>query len=547
MSKPTAFARCLVAALALSVFSQAALAAEGTPFSLRLMHTNDVHARYAPITKYGSACDPADADAHCIAGVARLATALGEARDQAPAETSLLLVDAGDQFQGSLFYTYYKAGAAIRLMPELGYQAMVLGNHEFDDGPPQAARLAEGVPFPVLASNLEGPADSDLMKAVVRRHMMDLDGRRVGLFGLITPDTANQSSPGPTLRFQEPQAVAEREVAALTVEGADIIIALTHLGYDADKALAAAVDGIDVIVGGHSHTWLGSGKDDAGPYPTVIDTPSGDPVLVVQAGSMGRALGLLDVTFDAAGVATDWAGGPRMLDESVAPDATMAGVVADMTKPLAAMLNKPVGTVAQDLPGRREVCRVQECALGNLITDAMLAAAAPEGALVALINAGALRAGLSAGSVSLGDILTMLPFSNTLATFGLKGADLAAALEHGVSVADDPTAGGTGRFLQVAGVRFAWDASKPVGQRVSGIEIKGADGAWVALDPDATYGVATIGFLRGGGDGYAMFAQAAIDPYDHGETLERIVSDYIKAHSPARSGVHGRITGADGG
>ena len=183
--------------------------------------------------------------------------------------------------------------------------------------------------------------------------------------------------------------------------------------------------------------------------------------------------------------------------------------------------------------------------MGDLVADAMLASQASEGVQIVITNGGGIRSSLNAGDITVGGVLEVLPFNNTVATFGLKGADVVAALENGVSRAENPDNEGTGRFPQVSGVRFSWDGSKPVGERVSTVEVQNADGTFSPIDPEATYKLASNNFNRTGGDDYSMFAENAIDPYDFGPTLSEVVGDYVKANSPLTVELDGRITRLD--
>ena len=338
--------------------------------------------------------------------------------------------------------------------------------------------------------------------------------------------------------------LAGKTVADLKAQGVDKIIALTHIGYAEDQALAAAVDGVDVYVGGHSHSFLETGNDKAaGPYPTVVTTPSGAPALVVQAGSYGTHLGRLDVTFDGAGVATAWTGGPVALGAEVAQDPVVQDKIVQLNVPLAQLRNQPVGEAGVELVGTSDACRFGECNLGNLIADAMLWATRDQGTRIAVQNGGGIRSGIPAGRVTMGQVIEVLPFSNTLATFGISGADLRASLEGGVSRTHDRNASGTGRFPQVAGLRYAFDPARPEGERIQSVEVREPDGSFRPLDPAATYKVATNNFVRAGGDGYGLFAKAA-DAYDFGPNLEMVVAEYIKANGPVAPRVEGRITRA---
>ncbi|HYI69285.1 MAG TPA: bifunctional metallophosphatase/5'-nucleotidase [Skermanella sp.] len=521
----------------LGTFTATAAGAAGADYQLRILHVNDVHARYDQITATGGFCTPKDqAEKKCIGGAARLQTKLKELRGD-----NALFLDAGDQFQGTLFYTQYKHGAVQTVLGMLNPDAQTLGNHEFDDGPAGLRPYLDAVSWPVLSANTDTSREPSLKDRYKPYTIVVKNGQRIGIVGLTTADTPTTSSPGPTVAFRNEAQALTRAVAALKARDVDKIVALTHIGYSEDKALATQIDGVDVYVGGHSHTFLETGNDKAaGPYPTVVKTPSGAPALVVQAGSYGTHLGLLDVTFDAAGVVTAWDGKPVALSNDVALDAAVADKVSQLNVPLAQLRRQPVGEAKVELVGTSDACRFGECNLGNLIADAMLWATKGQGTQIAIQNGGGIRSGIPAGQVSMGNVIEVLPFSNTLATFDVTGADLLASLESGVSRAHDKTTSGTGRFPQVAGLRYAFDPAKPEGARIASAEVRDAGGAFRPVDPSATYKGVTNNFVRAGGDGYSLFAKAK-NAYDYGPNLEIVLAEYIRTTGPVAPAVEGRI------
>jgi len=521
----------------LGTLTATAAGAAGADYQLRILHVNDVHARYDQITATGGFCTPKDqAEKKCIGGAARLQTKLKELRGD-----NALFLDAGDQFQGTLFYTQYKHGAVQTVLGMLNPDAQTLGNHEFDDGPAGLRPYLDAVSWPVLSANTDTSREPSLKDRYKPYTIVVKNGQRIGIVGLTTADTPTTSSPGPTVAFRNEAQALTRAVAALKARDVDKIVALTHIGYSEDKALATQIDGVDVYVGGHSHTFLETGNDKAaGPYPTVVKTPSGAPALVVQAGSYGTHLGLLDVTFDAAGVVTAWDGKPVALSNDVALDAAVADKVSQLNVPLAQLRRQPVGEAKVELVGTSDACRFGECNLGNLIADAMLWATKGQGTQIAIQNGGGIRSGIPAGQVSMGNVIEVLPFSNTLATFDVTGADLLASLESGVSRAHDKTTSGTGRFPQVAGLRYAFDPAKPEGARIASAEVRDAGGAFRPVDPSATYKGVTNNFVRAGGDGYSLFAKAK-NAYDYGPNLEIVLAEYIRTTGPVAPAVEGRI------
>ncbi len=514
--------RCLPIATALATLAGAAQA----EYALTILHTNDFHSRFEPINGYDSTCSEEEgAQGACFGGTARLVTAIREARDAAQGAT--LLLDGGDQFQGTLFYTYYKGSLAAEMMNRLGYDAMTVGNHEFDDGPEVLAEFAGAIDFPILMSNADMSGEPALADAIRPATVIETGGARIGLVGLTPEDTGELSSPGPNVSFSDPVAAVQAEVDRLTGEGVDKIVVLSHSGYGMDQRLARETKGVDVIVGGHSHTLLGDMKGAAGPYPTMVNG-----VPVVQAYSYGKYLGELQVTFDDAGNVTGASGAPRLLDASVAEDQESLGRIREAAEPLNEIREEVVAEAGSEILGARDECRARECPMGNLIADAMLARVEDQGIVAAIQNGGGIRASIDAGPVTMAEVLTVLPFQNTLSTFEVDGAALQAALENGVSQIEE----GAGRFPQVAGMTFTVDPSAEPGGRISDVTVGGEP-----LDRQATYGLVSNNFVRNGGDGYSMFVDAA-NAYDYGPDLAEVTAEYMAGIDPVEPGKDGRIT-----
>jgi 5'-nucleotidase len=505
-------------------------------FTLTILHTNDMHSRIEPISKYDSGCGAEDnAAGKCFGGSARLATAI---RARRAAAANSILVDGGDQFQGSLFYTYYKGKVAAEMMTALGYDAMTVGNHEFDDGPEVLRGFIDAVGFPILMSNADVSREASLAGKLMPSTVVEVGGEKIGLIGLTPEDTGELASPGPNVTFTGPVEALRREVARLTAGGIDKIVVLSHSGYVLEQRIAAEVAGIDVIVGGHSHTYLSNASDKAaGPYPTWVEAPDGSKVAIVQAYAFGKYLGELTVTWDENGSVTAASGEPVTMDGQVAEDAALKARVAALAGPLEEIRQKVVAEAAAVIDGGRETCRVGECAMGNLVADAMLARVAGQGITIAFANGGGLRASIDAGPVTMGEVLTVLPFQNTLSTFQLTGADVIAALENGVSQVEEVK----GRFAQVAGLRYAWSrVAAPNTGRILAVLVREGDG-WAPIEPGKVYGVVANEYIRNGGDGYVVFAENAIDPYDFGPSLEDVVAEYLGTGGAYQPYLDGRI------
>ncbi|MEQ9695147.1 bifunctional metallophosphatase/5'-nucleotidase [Shimia sp. SDUM112013] len=500
-------------------------------YALTILHTNDFHARFEPINKYDSGCsEEKNAEGACFGGTARLITAVNAARARA---SNSILVDGGDQFQGTLFYTYYKGKVAAEMMNKLGYDGMTVGNHEFDDGPEVLRGFMDAVNFPVLMSNADLTREELLADVLQKSTVIERGGEKIGLIGLTPEDTDELASPGPHITFTDPVVAVQAEVDRLTEMGVNKIIVLSHSGYGVDQHVAANTTGVDVIVGGHDNTFLSNTSDKAkGPYPTMVGGTA-----IVQAYAYGKFLGELNVVFDDAGEILSATGEPVLIDAAVTEDAATKARIGVLAGPLEEIRQKVVASAAAPIEGDRSVCRVQECAMGNLVADAMLARVADQGVTIAIANSGGLRASIDAGDVTMGEVLTVLPFQNTLSTFQVSGQTVIDALENGVSQVEDVK----GRFPQVAGLKFTWDpAVAPNEGRITEVLVQ-QDGGWGTIDPAATYTLVSNNYVRNGGDGYSMF-KSAKNAYDYGPDLADVTAEYLAAGQPYTPYTDGRIT-----
>lgn len=511
---------------------KAAQAIENGELALTVMHTNDSHGNVQMSPK--------------------LVTAVGEVRAENP---EALLLSAGDVFSGTLYFNEFKGQADLAYMNQLGFDGMTFGNHEFDlgataDGHKALSEFVKNAKFPFVSSNVnfsKDPLFNGLqLRGTVGEKIEDgkiydgiiktIDGQKVGIFGLTTEETVDISSPG-KVEFSNYVKEAKRMVSAFEAKGVNKIIAVTHLGlddnvkYDNDLELAKQVDGIDVIVGGHTHTKLTE--------PTLVEKD--EPTLIVQAGQYNENLGVLDVEFDYWGTISAY-GGEIIPLKDKAEDAKTVELITPYKEKISALQNQSIGvSAAAKLEGDRAVVRTQESNLGNLITDGMLAKAKTinPNTVIAVTNGGGIRASIDAGDITLGEVLTTMPFGNTLGIMNLKGSEIKAALEHSVSQAPKESGG----FLHISGMKFSYDSSKPAGERVVKVEVKGTDGTYTELDLTKNYLVATNTFTAKGGDGYTMFATA----YAEGRVSEpgfvdyEMFVDYLKQSTTVEPKVEGRI------
>ena len=318
-------------------------------FTLTLVHTNDTHAHLEPVELTLSG------EKTPVGGVARRVALFD--RVWARAKNPLFL-DAGDVFQGTLYFNQYRGLADRYFMHRLRYRAMALGNHEFDLGPGPLADFLKGARFKVVSANVDASREPRLKGLFAPYAVVVVGGERVGIIGLTTPDTREISNPGPTVAFLDPYESAQKAVYELLAKGVNKIVVLSHLGYGEDLKLARRLVGAQVIVGGHSHTLLGSFPhkelSPAGPYPTVVKNPEGKDVLVVQAWEWGKVVGLLEVTFDAKGELLAYKGEALLMTPEAAPEDFFAKeALLAYAQPVMALMQQVIAEARVDLVGER--------------------------------------------------------------------------------------------------------------------------------------------------------------------------------------------------
>lgn len=501
-------------------------------FTLTLVHTNDTHAHLEPteLTLSGKKTP--------VGGVARRIALFDRLRTQAK---NPLFLDAGDVFQGTLYFNQYRGLADRYFMHRALYRVMALGNHEFDLGPGPLAEFLKGARFKVVSANVDVSQEPRLQGLFAPYAVLQVGGEKVGVIGLTTPDTKEIANPGPTVGFLDPYESAQKAVYELLSRGVNKILVLSHLGYGEDLKLARRLVGVQVIVGGHSHTLLGTFPhkelSPLGPYPTVVKNPEGKDVLVVQAWEWGKVVGLLEVTFSPRGELLAYKGEALLMTPEVSPEDFFAKeALLAYAQPVMALMAQVIAEAKVDLVGERAIVRRRESNLGNLIADGMLWKTRNAGTRIALQNGGGIRASIPKGPITVGKVYEVLPFGNTLVVMDLKGREILEALENGVSQWEQTA----GRFLQVAGLRYAFDLSRPAGSRVVRVEVKEGEG-YRPLDLEATYRVVTNNFIAAGGDGFTVLKNAQGYRVDTGFADAESFMDYLKELKEVAPQVEGRI------
>ena len=454
-------------------------------------------------------------------GLARVATLRKRVMEESPNTLFLL---GGDTIAPSVASNIFKGQQMIAVWNMIGLDLAVLGNHEFDFGPEVLQERIKESRFTWLASNVTakktGKPFADTPPFVIR----EIGGAKIGFFGLLTPETAQFSSVGPDVAFLDPCETARKIVPEMKAKGAQIVVAMTHLGMREDKKVARCA-AIDVIVGGHEHEML---ESLAGRTP------------IFKWGADARDLGRIDLNIKLPSgelESIDWEAIP--VTSEVAEEPQAAALIADYEKKVSADVDKPIGSTTVELDARSETNRSGETNLGSYIADAYRKAVNAD---VALFNGGSIRAGrvFSPGALSKRDVMSILPYENPIVKIEVTGATLRAALEHGVSQSLEEKE--PGRFPQVSGLRFTFDARRAVGSRITSVEIHGQP-----LDDKKIYTLATNTFLvLKGGDGYTMFggAKFLIDP-ENGPVEPVVLMNAISLDKTIAPKVDGRIKRVD--
>jgi 2',3'-cyclic-nucleotide 2'-phosphodiesterase (5'-nucleotidase family) len=464
-----------------------------------VLHFNDIHG-YLQARRY-------EQDNFAIAS--RISTAIDEVRDWNNAhDASTFLFVAGDILQGTPLSTVYKGEPDMHVLNLMDPDAMCVGNHEFDFGFDNFQKLLALSRFPILAANIYVKETGEHLTTPFVSLTL-ADGTKGAAFGLTTPDTAVQTSPKNVQQLYFTDAVEEaRKLVPELLKEAQFIVAVTHLGHKEDLELAAAVPEIDLIVGGHSHT--------------AVETPvQVGKTLVVQTGGYGEKLGQVDMLVSGGDI-VKYRGFLREIGPSITPDPQVQAIVDKYANQLDDRLREVIAHTTVRLDGEHELSRAQETNLGNLITDIIRDYARAD---ICLWNAGGIRSSIEAGPITFGDILTVVPFGNIIATKPVSGEQLQQVLEFNAS---QPRP--FGGFLQVSGLTVEIEGDR-LGKVMVGDK---------PLEPQATYTLVTSEFMLAGGDGYSMLMEG-VEPTYLGFSESAVVLEGLRDLGTVNPQVEGRI------
>lgn len=477
---------CLLACLSYVAFgSLSVTSAENADLRFTILHTNDLHAHAESFADRG----------RLVGGLARIGHLIRSLRSQNP---NTVVVDAGDIFQGTPLFTRYHGEVEVNLLNKVGYDIYTIGNHEFDDGAENLTKQLKLAKFDIISSNLDAESQPELKALIKPSTIRTFKGEKVAFVGAMTPDLERLSLSlgGVKVKGSSGDWIApvKDEVKRLSDQGIDKIVLVTHLGVDYDQELAKAVPQIDVIIGGHSHTRLDK--------EVVVDQPGGASTVIVQTGCYGRALGKLDLAFDKEGrlLLPEVKYSLINVNSKIPEEPDLKAYVDEKVKPLLSMRSTIVSFAEKAFDNRWTVMP-WDSSIGDLITDSLADAGKDYGVTVSIHNRGGIRGRIEPGPISLEKVEEILPFDNRLTLATISGVSLKRALEHSVN------AGLGGHFLDVHGVKFAYDHAKPRGQRVVFAYARDAKGNWKPVDEKESYRIAVNNYTFQSGEGF-NFADA---------------------------------------
>ncbi|KAH7640432.1 5nuc-like protein [Dermatophagoides farinae] len=501
-------------------------------FRLTIIHNNDFHANYLPIKWYNNAeCfEHWDNDTSCVGGVARTVAKVKEIRQQYENndDGNVLFLNAGDHFQGTSWYTLLKSKVVADFVKLMKHDVMTLGNHEFDDGPEELKKflnLMNGS-LPIVCCNVDFDQSLGIHSSMVEKSIViNIKNTKVAIIGYLTPDTRFLSSPGEHVKFRDEIQAIQEEIQSLKAKHPDlnIFIGLGHSGYDRDIEIAEKIPDLDVIVGGHSHTYLYSGKKPPsiekpnGPYPTIYEHAiktsnyeNNETTLIVQAFALGKYIGILNLTFNDDGQIVEYSGEPILLTHNSTEDAETKERVQSINKELAIKYNETFGMATEEFT--QNTCRSKECTLGNLITDSFV------------------------------DRFIMLQQNKKIRKHSCQVMNIDCKwiriIENFENSAEQHDRGG---FLQISGARVTYSTTpcKTVIKKSKLINVEAfCNNQWTPIEKENTFQVIINSFMSRGGDNYTININKWLDY----QLIDReVLSEYIRKRQNVTPKVEDRI------
>lgn len=499
-------------------------------YNITFFHVNDVHAHLDEFSSSGTDCTRPERG--CYGGYARIRTVVEEQR---PNYNNSLWLNVGDEFQGTLFYSFYGGEKIAETLNQLNFSAMTIGNHEFDGGDEELGQFLVNLTFPIISANIHSQNEK-VNKTIKPYHIFE--EHNLALIGVTTDTVPSISNSDDTTVFSDVvEAVqgAIDEIKATT--NVTRIAAVTHIGYDKDQELAKATRGLQLIMGGHSHTLLGDMEDAEGKYPTIVDNADGDEVFIVTAYRWGEYIGEIEVTYDPQGKIVAYHGAPIHLTNTTEPDTDLQAQIKAWRGPFEEFAAEVLGTSNVELD--QTTCRQKECLLGDFMADAMLAYRKNNTADVdfAIINAGGIRATIDEGDITRGEVLTSFPFGNSIVQIEVDGKYLWEVLEGIVTGVNVANGDAVTSFMQLStGIKVEYNPKNNNGTKLVAVTVGGQP-----LDNGTTYQVVTLDFIAGGGDNFFTPTTEFVSL----DTQDEVLTQYILAQTPVDIKLDGRIEAVD--
>lgn len=492
--------------------------------------------RFEETNLQSNSCDPEKET--CIGGYARVVTKVKELL-ATKSQLNPIYLNAGDNFQGTLWYNIGRWNVTVQFLNMLKADAMTIGNHEFDHDIEGVVPFLEEIQSPVVIANVNDSDEPTFQDKYKKSIVIEKNGRKIGIVGAILRSTNTIAKTGKLSFSNEPQAVKE-EAAKLKAEGVNIIVVLSHCGLDRDREIAKwGGPDIDIIVGGHSHSFLFSGENlpsidrPAASYPVVEKQDDGHEVFIVQASAYTKYIGDITLYFDSDGIIQRWEGEPHFLGPEVVPDAD----VLEAIKPWKTFIDVSGKRVVGSLKATAAAtgCYLRECGMGTLQAESMLFSVLENEsdddgwtyATIAMTNPGGVRGTLNAGELTYSDLVTTTPFENTIDSLELQGKYIKEALEFSARF-DSPS------ILQVAGIRVVFNMTKPAYQRIASLHVlcRLCDvPRYEPVEDETFYRMVVNSFLLVNGDNFAMIRDNARN-HKVGDVDIDALTNFVEKNSP---------------
>lgn len=508
-------------------------------FKLSIIHFNDFHARFEEIDERAMPCNSSRGD-KCLGGIARLTTVIKELKDKR--ENSIVL-NAGDNFHGTYWDYLLKSNVTSEFLNFLPIDAIGVGNHEFINGISELVSFITLLRAPVVITNVDDRHEPTIQNLYKKSIIIEREGRKIGIIGIIHREVSSKTSTG-NLKFLDEVQAIRNEATSLRQKGVNIIIVLSHSGIERDREMALETgDFVDVIVGGHSHSFLYYSIDGKNPssetpvasYPLVITPRSGKnrKVLIVQAFAFSKYVGDLTVYFNEAGHVKYYEGNSVFVSNEIEKDSYVEERLIPWRHEVEKIASQIIGVTEIDLLND-ELCRRDECLLGNFVCDAFLhesEQAFPQFDIsAAILHAGGLKGSLATENITVGNTLNLFPFSDTLDIVSVKGATLFELFEHGMSRSWKENEFIGAYMLQVSGFQLTFNISKTVGERLQTLLIRSNGyGEYEQINIHKVYTLIIPSYLAQGGDGFTMILTNKLSHHTGILDVE-IIRNYIEKY-----------------